>query len=84
MTTEYESPVLMERVKRPIDGDAEKVDYDMVEVTDAKSGKLLACCMMADDSGLERIADLLSSKRLWREANRFRQMVSDSRKLVRR
>jgi len=29
-------------------------------------------------------ADLLAAKRLWREANRFRQMVSDSKKPVRK
>lgn len=81
---EYESPVVMERVRKGIDGDTERGSlYEMVEVRLASTDEVLATCMMGDDAGLERIADLLSAKRLWREANRFRQMVSDSRKPVR-
>lgn len=77
---EYQSPIVMECVQRPVEGDPEKDLYDMVEVTFASDGSLLACCMMSDDLGLERIADILSAKKLPREANRFRQMISDSRK----
>jgi hypothetical protein len=76
----YVSPVIMERVKRPIDGDPEKCDYDMLEITRADDGQLLATCMMSDDMGVERIADRLSAMKLWREANRLRAMVMESRR----
>ena len=82
---EYQSPVVMERVLKHIDGDPDPDSkYDMVEVRLASDDSVLATCMMGDDLGLERIADLLAAKRLWREANRFRQMVSDSKKPVRK
>lgn len=77
---DYESPVIMERVLRPLKGDKERDEYDMIEITHAKTGELLATCMMSDDYSIEAIADLLSAKRLWREANRLRQMVHQSRK----
>jgi hypothetical protein len=85
MPEDYVSPVVMEVVRRAVDGDPEKGSlYTMVEVRmrsdDEKPGKLLATCMMSDDSGLERIADGLAAKRLWREANRFRQMVQQMRR----
>lgn len=83
--SEYVSPIIMERVQRPIEGDPAKDLYEMVEVRlsprpGEEFGDLLATCMMSDDSGLERIADTLSAKKLWREANRFRVMISSSRK----
>ena len=77
-TSEYESPVIMERVEREVTG--QEGMFQMVEVRHAKTGEMLATCMMSDDLGLEKIADLLSIKRLWREANRFRQMVYESRR----
>lgn len=80
MTTEYVSPVIMELVDRPIDGDPEKLDYRMVEIRHAKTNEMLATCMMSDDTGLERIADMLSAKRLPVEADRFRAMVMRSRR----
>ena len=81
-TSEYVSPVVMERVQKKLPGDNDLCE--MVEVRRVgegeEPGELLACCMMSDDVGLEGIADALSSKRLWREANRFRQMINNSRK----
>ena len=71
----------MQRVLKHIDGDPDPASlYQMVEVLDARDNRVLATCMMSDDMGLETIADLLSAKGLWQEANRFRQMVSNSRK----
>jgi len=81
---DYESPLVMERVLKHIDGDPDPNSlYDMVEVRLAKDDTMLATCMIGDDATLEKIADLLSAKRLWREANRFRQMMSDSKKAAR-
>lgn len=81
---EYQSPVVMERVMKHIDGDPDKDSlYDMVEVRLASDDTVLAACMIGDDITLEKIADGLASKRLWREANRFRQMMMDSRKAAR-
>ena len=70
----------MELVKKHIPGDPDpNSKYLMVEVrratADDEPGELLATCMMSDDAGLEGIADGLAAKRLWREADRFRQMV---------
>jgi hypothetical protein len=79
-TEDYISPVVMERVMRPIAGDPEQDEYDMIEITHAQTKQLLATCMIGDDASVERIADLLSAKRLWREANRLRGMVQDSRR----
>lgn len=77
---EYQSPVVMELVRKHVDGDPDPQSlYLMVEVRLAKDDSMLATCMMSDDAGLETIADGLAQKRLWREANRFRQMVSNSR-----
>lgn len=91
---EYESPVIMERVLKKIAGGSYPVgrddmmhiapgEYDMIEITHAKTGELLATCMMSDDASIEAIADALSSKRLWREANRLRQMWSESKRRTR-
>src|ERR1700748_3835697 len=74
--SEYVSPVIMERVLKKIPGDPDPTsEYDMIEITHAQTGELLATCMIGDDYSVERIADLLSAKRLWREANRLRSMV---------
>jgi hypothetical protein len=78
--TDYQSPVIMEKVLKELPGDEKGSLYEMAEVRDALDDKLLATCMMSDDIGLEGIADALSAKRLPREANRFRQMVMDSRR----
>ena len=76
----YVSPVIMERVKRTIDGAPDKSLYEMLEVRHAKTSELLATCMMGDELGVEKIADLLSRKKLYREANRLRAMVQELRK----
>lgn len=78
---DYASPVIMERVRREVEGDTSGDLYDMVEIRHAQTGQMLATCMMSDDNGLERIADLLSARRLWREAGRFRAMVVRTRKV---
>ena len=78
---DYESPVIMEKVLKELPGDEKGSMYEMVEVRDALDDRILATCMMSDDIGLEGIADGLSRCRLPREANRFRQMVMDSRRL---
>lgn len=77
---DYQSPVIMEKVLKELPGDEKGSLYEMAEVRDALDDRLLATCMMSDDIGLEGIADALSAKRLPREANRFRQMVMDSRR----
>ena len=74
---EYQSPVIIERVRKKLDGDEDLCE--MAEVRNAKTDEVLAQAMMCDDAGLERIADALSAKRLYREANAFRQMMMDSR-----
>jgi hypothetical protein len=78
---DYKSPVLMQIVRKHVDGDPDPQSlYLMVEVRMEATGELLATCMMSDDTGLERIADGLAGKRLWREANRFREMVTKMRR----
>ena len=82
MTEQYESPIVMERVLKHIDGDPDPdSEYDMIEVRHAKTEALLATCMIGDDHSVETIADLLSAKRLWREANRLRSMVQQLRRV---
>lgn len=80
MSDDYESPVIMERVLKHIEGDPDPdSEYDMIEIRHAKTDELLATCMIGDDHSVEKIADLLSAKRLWREANRLRSMVQSLR-----
>ena len=80
-TTEYQSPIAMQVVERSIPGDPEADSkYQMLEVRHAATDELLATCMWGDDTGVERIADGLSAKRLWREANRLRAMHQNSRR----
>lgn len=70
----------MERVMKHLDGDPDPTsEYDMIEITHAKTGQLLATCMIGDDHSVETIADLLSAKRCWREANTLRSMVQQLR-----
>jgi hypothetical protein len=74
---EYESPVIIERVRKRIGDDPDLCE--MAEVRLAKTGEILAQTMMCDDIGLEGIADALSAKGLRREADAFRRMMMDSR-----
>ena len=67
----------MERVFRKLPGHDE--ESDLVEVTSAKTGDLLAWSQIGNDAGVEAIADILSAKGLWREANRLRSMVQKLR-----
>lgn len=46
----------------------------------ASTGSVLAVCAIGDDETLEKIADLLSSKRLPADAMRLRKMAQDARK----
>lgn len=52
----------------------------LVEVEDRNSGDVLAYCQIGDDENLERIADILSAKRLPSEAMFLRQMAQDVRR----
>jgi hypothetical protein len=78
--SEYVSPVTLEHVMRQVDGAPDKSLYNMLEVRNAQTEELLATCMMGDELGVEKIADLLSSKRLFREANRLRVMMQELRR----
>ena len=51
-----------------------------IEIEHNESGEILAQCMVGDDIMTERIADILSAKRLPREAQAFRQLVRDARR----
>jgi hypothetical protein len=55
----------------------------MIEIRDARTNALLAWCQTGDDDSVERIADILSAKRLPREAMRLRAMVQGLRKVAR-
>jgi hypothetical protein len=85
MPEDYISPVIMERVlvSRPIPRETGTEDVDMVEIRDARTNELLAWCMTGDDDSIDRIADILSAKRLPREAMRLREMVRNVRKVGR-
>ena len=76
------SPILMERVlvERQIPGERGKEDVDMIEIRDSRTKALLAWCQTGDDRAVGRIADILSAKRLPREAERLRQMVMNCRR----
>ena len=75
--SDYQSPVIIEHVRKRIPGDPDLCE--MAEVRLAKTGEVLAQTMMCDDVGLEAIADALSAKGLRREADAFRRMMMDSR-----
>jgi len=55
-----------------------------ITVEHRETGELLAHCFIGDDSMVEAIADTLSAKRLGREAEQLRQMVSQARWLASR
>lgn len=55
-----------------------------IEIEHRETGELLAHCFIGDDLSVEAIADTLSAKRLGREAEQLRQMVSQSRWLASR
>lgn len=82
---DYHSPVIMERVmvERPIPGERGTESVDNIEIRDARTNALLAWCHTGDDDSVERIADILSAKRLPREAMRLRAMVQNVRKVGR-
>jgi len=69
MSDEYESPILLHLV-----------DGVKVEVEDKITNEILAHCRIGDDDDVERIADILSMKRLHREAAALRKMMMDARK----
>jgi hypothetical protein len=52
----------------------------LVEIESAETGAVLAHCQIGDDGNLERIADILSAKRLPREAMALRKLRDDARK----
>jgi hypothetical protein len=55
-------------------------DKNRVEVEHAETGDILAYCMIGDDANMERIADILSAKRLPAEAMALRKLMMDARK----
>ena len=55
---------------------------DMIEVEHKDSGDVLARCAIGDDEAVERIADLLSTKRQPEAAMQVRQIAQDARKPV--
>lgn len=81
MPEDYISPVIMERVFRKLPGHDE--ESDLVEITSAKTGDLLAWTYIGYDDGVQTLADILSSKGLSRDANRLRSMVQEMRKVKR-
>jgi hypothetical protein len=54
-------------------------DRNKVKIEMEESGELLAWCYIGDDENLERIADILSAKRLPEDAMRLRKMGVDAR-----
>lgn len=51
-----------------------------VTIEMASTGAVLAVCAIGDDETFEKIADLLSSKKLPADAMRLRKMAQDARK----
>lgn len=51
----------------------------LVEIESRATGEVLAHCRIGDDDNLERIADLLSCKKLSADAMKLRQMAMDAR-----
>ena len=70
MADEYESPILIHRTGT------------LIEIEHALNGQILATCQIGDDDAVERIADILSQKRLPREAHALRQMMMEARKPI--
>lgn len=56
----------------------EKKNWITVETRE--EGSVLAYCQIGDDNAVERIADILSAKRLPRDAMKLRKMRDDARK----
>lgn len=54
-----------------------------VEIEHRETGELLAWCWIGDDLMVEKIADILSMKRLPEDAMKLRQMAVDARKPIR-
>ena len=54
-----------------------------LEVEMRDTGDLLAACWIGDDYAVENIADTLSAKRLWREADKVRALLMAARKSAR-
>jgi len=70
MADEYESPILIHRTGT------------LIEIEHAANGDILATCQIGDDESMEHIADMLSSKRLRREAAMLRKLMMEARKPV--
>jgi hypothetical protein len=51
-----------------------------ITVEMGSTGDVLAVCMIGDDDAVERIADILSSKRLPEDAMALRKLAQDARK----
>ena len=51
-----------------------------VEIEFRATGDIVAHCWLGDDDNIERIADILSAKRLPEDAARLRQMAMDARR----
>ena len=54
-----------------------------VEIESNETGRVLAWCYIGDDLHVERIADILSMKRLPREAAALRKLAQDARRPIR-
>ena len=55
----------------------------LIEIEHAQTGDVLAYCQIGDDNAVERIADILSAKRLPREAAALRKLRDDARHIHR-
>jgi hypothetical protein len=53
-----------------------------IEIEHRQSGELLAEFWIGDDLAVEAVADILSAKRLPREAMQLRQMAIDARRPI--
>ncbi len=53
---------------------------NLIEIERRDTGEILAYCQIGDDAAVERIADILSAKRLPREAAALRQLRDDARR----
>lgn len=51
-----------------------------VEIEHRETGDVLAWCWLGDDSAIETIADILSAKKLPKDAMKLRQMAMDARR----
>ncbi len=67
--------------KSPVIIRMRKNNFVVVEMRE--SGDVLAYCQIGDDDNVERIADILSAKRLPADAMRLRKMRDDARHIRR-